>query len=328
MDLLEAPTPSTLAARAGSEATPPGAARRLVRLSDGAGRPVFVIPGGGGDDEDLFAARRLARVAGGSGPFLALRSGPAPHPPVDALAGECVREIRAAAPGPYVLVGDCMGGVLAFEMARRLRDEGERVALLALLDTPFPGIGRRWRAWLRTRAPRADRLWSRIGYFAERVRYHAGVVRALPRGRLAYLRRIGGVGARGLDPPADGRRRQSLARRASYLGSLAAWRPRRFDGPARILECARWSERGHGAAWARLAADSRRRTVDGDHAGFLLEHGDEVGAILSGWIARGGGTGEESLAQERHFSSNFLRFSAKSRTYASLPSRRNDAICQ
>src|SRR6185436_14811042 len=141
-----------------------GAARKLVRLSDGAGRPVFVIPGGGGDDEDLFAARRLARVAGGSGPFLALRSGPAPHPHVDALAGECVREIRAAAPGPYVLVGDCMGGVLAFEMARRLRDEGERVALLALLDTPFPGIGRRWRAWLRSCAPRADRLWSRIEY--------------------------------------------------------------------------------------------------------------------------------------------------------------------
>ena len=285
VDLLEAPTPATLAARAGSDATPPGAARKLVRLSNGAGRPVFVIPGGGGDDEDLFAARRLSRVAGGSGPFLALRSGPAPHPPLDALAGACVREIRAAAPGPYILVGDCMGGVLAFEMARRLRDEGERVALLALLDTPFPGIGRRWRAWLRSCAPRADRLWSRIGYFAGRVRYHAGVVRALPRGRLAYLRRIGGVGARGIDPPADGRRRQSLARRASYLGSLAAWRPRRFDGPARIVECARWSERGHGAAWARLAADSRRRTVDGDHAGFLLEHGGEVGAILSEWIA-------------------------------------------
>ncbi len=293
-ELLEAPTPSSLAARAGSEATPPEAARKLVRLSEGAGRPVFVIPGGGGDDEDLFAARRLARVARGSRPFLALRSGPAPHPPADALAGECVREIRAAAPGPYVLVGDCMGGILAFEMARRLLDEGERVALLALLDTPFPRTGRRLRAWVRARAPRVDRLWSRVEYFAERIGYHAGVVRALPRGRLAYLRRIGGVGARGFDPPADARRRQFLARRASYLGSLAAWRPRRFDGRVSILECSRWSESGHGAAWARLAADGRRRTVAGDHAGFLLEHGGEVGAILSEWIADAGES-EKSL---------------------------------
>jgi hypothetical protein len=122
------------------------------------------------------------------------------------------------------------------------------------------------------------------------MRYHAGVVRALPRGRMAYLRRIGGVGARGFDPPADARRRQSLARRASYLGSLAAWRPRRFDGRVCILECSRWSERGHGAAWARLAAEGRLRTVAGDHSEFLLEHGDEVGAILSGWIADAAGS--------------------------------------
>ncbi len=280
-DLLEAPTPAALAARDAGGAAP----SRLMRLSGGTGRPVFVVPGGAGDDEDLFAARRIARLTGGDSPFLALRSGPAPHPPVDELARSWVREIRATAPGPFALVGDCMGGVLAFAMALRLREEGERVALLVLLDTPFPGPGRRTRAWIRAHAPRAERLWRRLRYFGERLRYHAGVVRALPRGRLAYLRRMTGTGARGLDPPMDSRRHQSLARRASYLGALAGWRPRRFDGTVHLVECARWSEGGHATAWARLAAGSRRRTVDGDHEGFLLDHGDEVGAALKEWLA-------------------------------------------
>ena len=279
-DLIESPTPAGLAARGG--VAPPG---NLVRLRDGEGRPVFVVPGGAGDDEDLFAARRLARVTGGGAPFFALRSGPAPHPPAEDLAARYVREIRATGPGPYALVGDCMGGILAFAMARRLREEGESVRLLALLDTPFPTAGRRLRAWLRRSAPRVDRLWTRFLYFGGRLRYHAGVVRQLPRGRFDYFRRAARTGARGFDPAPDPRRSRSLARRASYVGSLAAWKPRPFDGTLHLIECAGWSERGHGAAWARLAADSRRRTVEGEHESFLIEHGDEVGAALAAWLS-------------------------------------------
>jgi thioesterase domain-containing protein len=37
--------------------------------------------------------------------------------------------------GPYLLGGWSMGGVVAFEMARQLREAGEEVALLALLDS-------------------------------------------------------------------------------------------------------------------------------------------------------------------------------------------------
>jgi amino acid adenylation domain-containing protein len=280
-DLLEGPTPAALAVRAASGASP----SRLVRLREGSGRPVFVVPGGAGDDEDLFAARRIARLTGGDSPFLALRSGPAPHPPVDELARSCVREIRAAAPGPYVLVGDCMGGILAFAMAERLRADGENVALLALLDTPFPEAGRRARAWLRRRWPAADRLWGRVRYFGGRLRYHAGVVRALPGGRAAYLLRMAGTGARGLDPAIDPRRRQFLEGRASYIGALAAWKPRRYGGILHLVECERWSERGYGAAWARLSAGCRRLTVGGEHDDFLLEHGEEIGAALRGWLA-------------------------------------------
>jgi hypothetical protein len=89
---------------------------------------VFVVPGGGGDGEDLFVARRLARLAGPDRAFYALRSGPPPHPDVDALAARFVERIRAEQPaGPYALVGDCVGGVLAFALASRLREDGDEV---------------------------------------------------------------------------------------------------------------------------------------------------------------------------------------------------------
>ncbi|MFO1072267.1 MAG: thioesterase domain-containing protein [Geminicoccaceae bacterium] len=56
---------------------------------------------------------------------------------VAAAAGRCVAALRAVQPaGPYRLAGSSFGGMLAYEMARQLVAAGERVALLALLDTP------------------------------------------------------------------------------------------------------------------------------------------------------------------------------------------------
>jgi thioesterase domain-containing protein len=46
-----------------------------------------------------------------------------------------VGKVRAVQPrGPYLLGGMCAGGVIAFEMARQLQSQGERVAMVALLD--------------------------------------------------------------------------------------------------------------------------------------------------------------------------------------------------
>jgi thioesterase domain-containing protein len=40
--------------------------------------------------------------------------------------------------GPYHLAGHSLGGMVAWEVAQQLRDEGEDVALLAVIDTIFP----------------------------------------------------------------------------------------------------------------------------------------------------------------------------------------------
>ena len=62
-----------------------------------------------------------------------------PHRTVQDAARDYLVEIRTRQPnGPYLLSGYSGGGITAYEMAQQLRDAGEEVAVLALLDTPLP----------------------------------------------------------------------------------------------------------------------------------------------------------------------------------------------
>ena len=56
------------------------------------------------------------------------------------IAAEYVQLIQKfQATGPYKLIGWCVGGVLAFEVARQLIEAGHEVSLLALIDAWAPG---------------------------------------------------------------------------------------------------------------------------------------------------------------------------------------------
>jgi acetoacetyl-CoA synthetase len=110
----------------------------LVRLKHGQGRPLFIVHGIFGEVLELKElAGRLATQrtvygiqAQGLDPWLE------PHASVAEMAAAYVAAIREAQPsGPYALAGYSFGGLVAYEMARRLRAGGEQVELLALLDT-------------------------------------------------------------------------------------------------------------------------------------------------------------------------------------------------
>jgi amino acid adenylation domain-containing protein len=61
---------------------------------------------------------------------------------IEAMAVRYLDEIRARQPnGPYWLGGFCIGGLLAYEMGRRLAAEGHEVAPLVLFDCLAPGPG-------------------------------------------------------------------------------------------------------------------------------------------------------------------------------------------
>jgi len=55
---------------------------------------------------------------------------------VEELATEYLKALRGAqAKGPYQFIGMCRGAHIAWEMARRLEEEGQKVAFLGILDT-------------------------------------------------------------------------------------------------------------------------------------------------------------------------------------------------
>jgi oxalate---CoA ligase len=57
------------------------------------------------------------------------------------IVGECVTVIRGVQPhGPYYLLGRSIGGIVAVEIALKLRAAGEPVAFVGMIDTGYPAI--------------------------------------------------------------------------------------------------------------------------------------------------------------------------------------------
>ncbi|HWE39204.1 MAG TPA: amino acid adenylation domain-containing protein [Isosphaeraceae bacterium] len=119
----------------------------LVTLRGTGTKPPFacVHPAGG----IVFRFAELARQLGDDRPFLAfqapgLEGECEPIGDVGAMAERYVEALRRRVPeGPYHLGGWSFGGLVAFEMARRLEAAGGRVATLALFDTEAPTLEKR-----------------------------------------------------------------------------------------------------------------------------------------------------------------------------------------
>ena len=114
--------------------------------SEGTKPPLFCVHSHMGE---IFYCRNLARALGADQPLYGLRSqglgSEAPHHTVEEMAVHYLKEIRTAQPhGPYFLSGFCLGGMVAYEMARLLKTQGQDVALVVLFNTPAPGGLKGW----------------------------------------------------------------------------------------------------------------------------------------------------------------------------------------
>ncbi len=106
---------------------------------------------------------------------------------VEEIAADCVAAMRSQQRrGPYLIAGYSSGGWIAYEMSRQLRDRGEAVAALTLLDVFGPGLKRNDDSWsMIARTLRRDG----IRHIQERV-YHK-VLFTLGLSRMRALRKIG-----------------------------------------------------------------------------------------------------------------------------------------
>ncbi|MEM1172839.1 MAG: thioesterase domain-containing protein [Cyanobacteria bacterium P01_H01_bin.35] len=101
--------------------------------------PFFCMPGSGGN---VVHFHQLSRHLGNDQPFYALQPPSLdgvsePFRSVAEIAAYYLKAIQTVQPsGPYYLSGHSFGALVAFEMAQQLQQQGETVALLAILDLP------------------------------------------------------------------------------------------------------------------------------------------------------------------------------------------------
>lgn len=143
--LFGAPTVEALARLLGEGGPREYDFRQVVRLqANGSKPPLIAIHNTG------VYYYRLSAQLGPDQPLTALQlfdpsmTHAAPPLRLEDIAAEYVRLIRQVHPtGPYNLIGWCVGGVLAFEVARQLTELKHEVSLLAMIDAWAPNHLRR-----------------------------------------------------------------------------------------------------------------------------------------------------------------------------------------
>jgi len=278
--IYAAPTIAALAAAIDGHAAPRFSPLVLIRA--GTGAPLFIVHGVGGNVMELFACGRL--VAGDGAVYgiqaRGLDGEQKPNRSIDAMADDYLAAIREAFPrGPYHLAGYSSGGLVAFEMARRLAARGERPASLTLIDTQTNA--RQW--------PLA--VWAH--HVGQRGRHHLKALQARPLGDyprycasavVSFARRV--LWRLGLEPPQAvlPAMRIPQALQEVYdatLAAIAQYRPRRYDGaiqlvvpheadpmmanPARI-----WTSRC-AALDVRMVPGNHRTMIQGENAVHMAE---------------------------------------------------------
>jgi len=188
-------------------------------------------------EQELFEARRGRRHA------RALS--------VEELAALYVRAVRAEQPsGPYLILGLCFGGIVAYEAAQQLRAAGEEVALLVLCDSVRPS--------------------------ALRMDARARLERAARRGRTRARRARNRVQVRlGLREPQSELDRLAEARARVYAQANRRYSVSPYDGPAVLvrpgatLAARRRSLRDQTFGWGAHVPALQIHDVPGDHQTHL-----------------------------------------------------------
>ena len=203
---------------------------------------------------------------------------------LEQLAERHVSEIRSVQPdGPYLILGECTGGALAYEIAQQLLSAGQEVALLALVDAFPPGL------------PRLPSYMPRPVYrIVHRVRilgFHLGnLIRLDMPGKLAYARSKAERARRALMAKASKTLRRSAASVSPQLAfneALATYTPEPYRGFVVLFRAARLPlsiEAPPDLGWGELIEGIEVETVPGYFTTPISEPG--VGILADGLSRR------------------------------------------
>jgi thioesterase domain-containing protein len=188
----------------------------------------------------------MAKGLGDDQPFFAIH----PHgidrgdvpPTIEAMAADRVAHVRREiANGPYLLAGHCAAGLVALEMARQLRAEGEDVPIVVIIDT---------------RAPVRRRFVQ------------------------ASDRREAGERPATAASPAAPQLNPRHPTTAAYGAAVARYAPADYAGPVRVLRSERVDHVRPDLGWGAIAAQVTSARIPGDHFGAITRHADALAAAL------------------------------------------------
>ncbi|MET0397259.1 MAG: amino acid adenylation domain-containing protein [Longimicrobiaceae bacterium] len=265
----------------------------LVALQTFGGRaPLFLVHPAGGH---VVCYRALAVHLAPEQPVYALQprgvdGGEEPLRDLREMAAYYLEAVRAFRPeGPYRLGGWSFGGVVAWEMARRLAAAGEPPELLALIDTAPPG-GEGDSA---DRRDPAEVVWHTVAGVAgwpAASRVDVERIRGLPL-REQVLAMIRGIDAPRLLPESRADEVLALiAVRAANVRAQEGYRPGRYPGRLTYFRTAGSDHAAADAAgpafWSALAdGGTTVHTVTGSHGSILQE--PHVAAVAAALLAAG-----------------------------------------
>jgi len=140
--LYEAPTIRELAARIEDRAFVPSWSSMVeINRGNGSKPPLFLMHSEGGNVLEYWS---LCRYLGEDQPVYALQAKglegeTAIAMTIEEMAADFISEIQTVQKaGPFFLGGYCLGGLVAYEMARQLIDRKEKVCFLSLISTRTP----------------------------------------------------------------------------------------------------------------------------------------------------------------------------------------------
>jgi thioesterase domain-containing protein len=259
-DLIRAPTPRTLAALVERlrEPTPLGPGLLWLRRGQRQDLPVLVFIPGGTETSDV-AALRIARLA--------------PHLGADPELVRCFPARR------FALLGDCIGGLVAFETACQLQAQRHTVTALVLADTtrPTEKSERRFRA--RSGALGLDGTLPR--YLHDRFLLHRKALRSLSWSeRAQYVRAplatLASLTQRVLFQAAAAQAPTPESPLTTYGLALRSYRPARYPGTLTLLHSRDF--RAH--AWSDAAEQIHVCDLASHHDDYFTSGITDTAAVL------------------------------------------------
>ena len=281
-----APTIASLAAILENPAAP--RFPPLLQLKTGEeGPPIFLAHGLAGTAMDFFQLVKFIRTRQ---PIYGMQARGTdgldePFDRIEDLAQYQLDAVRQLQPrGPYFLIGYSLGGLVALEKAQRLTAEGERISLLAMLETyPYPRF-----LSLKQRMRLATRLAGNRATTVGRLPVRDALSYILsPSQRRLYVSRNGNGDAPSQVPTgASHTPTMERARESAYL-SLTRYRPRFYDGAIKFVQAETLTDfpEDPTAVWSHLVREFHSETVPGDHLGILGTHFEPLASVITRYLS-------------------------------------------